>query len=106
MAQMDHLFFTLYRGFAGKGKYQKVLTHFKLTKSGTTVRVPNTFENRAAAKKVRIVQLSHFIPLTLIPVVVSCTPWQPLTVDSAKERRGMLRTAALLAAIECTKTHW
>lgn len=47
------LFVTLVRGFAAKGKYQKVLKAYGLTKKGTTVRVPNTFEHRASVKKVR-----------------------------------------------------
>jgi ribosomal protein L30/L7E len=81
MTKIDHLFLTLYRGFAGKGKYQKVLKHFGLTKTGTTVRVPSTFENRAAAKKVRIVLFSLIIPLSLI---TSTTPLQRWTVDCTR----------------------
>jgi ribosomal protein L30/L7E len=52
MPQIDHLFLTLTRGWAAKGNYQRVLEHLGLTRRGTTVQVPNTFEYRATAKKV------------------------------------------------------
>ena len=52
MQSASHLYLTLVRGFAGKGQYQRVLKHMRLTKKDTTVRLPNTFEYRAAARKV------------------------------------------------------
>jgi ribosomal protein L30/L7E len=66
MQHMNYIYLTLYRGFAGKGQYQAVLKHLGLTHKGTTVRVPNTFEYRATARKVRcnskIIQLGGHSP--------------------------------------------
>ena len=59
MQNAGHIYLTLVRGFAGKGNYQKILKHLQLTIKDTTVRVPNTFEYRAAARKVRAAHLIH-----------------------------------------------
>jgi ribosomal protein L30/L7E len=56
MPQIDFIVLTLTRGWAAKGRYQAVLRHLGLTRRGKTVQVPNTFEFRAAAKKVRLLE--------------------------------------------------
>jgi ribosomal protein L30/L7E len=53
LQEVEHLVLTLERGWAGKGQYQRILKYLGLTRRSQIVRVPNTFENRATAKKVR-----------------------------------------------------
>jgi ribosomal protein L30/L7E len=54
LQSIETLVLTLERGWAGKGQYLAVLQHLGLTKRQKVVEVPNTFEYRATARKVRM----------------------------------------------------
>lgn len=55
MQKIDTLVLTLRRGLAGKGQYkQAIMEYLGLKKTNQSVEVPNNFEFRATAKKVRL----------------------------------------------------